>query len=313
MRDDRNVLAALVPLAASQLGLNEDLVEKDFWVTEILRSLQSVPDGVSLIFKGGTSLSKGFALIERMSEDVDILLHGENLSNVVRNTSLVDITSTVSRHIGIKAVTVHSEKGRKLVSRFMYGEKEMRIGTPGVLLELGFRGHPQPSRKVTMTSYLAQYVASRSDRDEIQYQEFAPVTLELLAPERTLLEKIFAVHCAAEKVPESAEEVRLMARYYYDIKLLLDNADVRDGLRKLGNLETYCRVELIAAGVGQPFPGPDRPAGGYAESVAFHPGVALLEVLEPAYAAALEFVFLSKPRPSLLECINTVIRWAEIL
>jgi hypothetical protein len=312
LRDSRDDLAALIAPAATQLGLSEELVEKDFWVTEILRALQAPPEGVSVIFKGGTSLSKGFQLIQRMSEDVDILLHGE-LSGAQRKRALRETTDGVSKHIGLPAILERDEKDRKLVSRFTYGERSMEIGTPGVLLELGFRGYPQPSRTVSMISYLAEYVATRQDRDEIRYQELATVTLHLLAPERTLLEKIFALHCVATNFPDTTEQVRSLARYYYDVKFLLDDERVRDGVKDLGNLETYCREELVSAGVGSPFPGPDRPAGGYAESSAFHPPEPLLEVLAPAYEVALEFVFLGTPRPTLHECIDTVIRWGAIL
>jgi Nucleotidyl transferase AbiEii toxin, Type IV TA system len=301
----------LLPLAASQLGLNEELIEKDFWVTEILRALQYPPDGVHVIFKGGTSLSKGFQLIQRMSEDVDILLHGK-LSGANRKRVLQELTARVSKHIGLTAVAIRDEGDRKLVSRFVYGDRTMEIGTPGVLLELGFRGHPQPTHTVEMTSYLADYIATLSDAS-IQYQELEPVTLDLLAPERTLLEKIFALHCAAADFPKTAEQVRVLARYYYDVKFLLDDANVRSGVTALGNLDTYCKEELVNAGVGAPFPGPERPAGGYAESVAFHPTAPLLAVLAPAYEAALRFVFMNTPQPALQECIDTVIQWGSLL
>ena len=58
------------------LGLHSQFVEKDYWVTQTLRILYEDYPG-HFIFKGGTSLSKGFGLIERFSEDVDVLVVGE--------------------------------------------------------------------------------------------------------------------------------------------------------------------------------------------------------------------------------------------
>lgn len=59
----------------AQTGLFESSVEKDFWVCWILEKLFSLPDiGNGLTFKGGTSLSKGWKLIERFSEDIDIVI-----------------------------------------------------------------------------------------------------------------------------------------------------------------------------------------------------------------------------------------------
>jgi hypothetical protein len=62
-----------VDAAAEQLGILPVAVEKDYWASEVLRVLQSDFDD-DFIFKGGTSLSKGYRLIERFSDDVDVLV-----------------------------------------------------------------------------------------------------------------------------------------------------------------------------------------------------------------------------------------------
>jgi hypothetical protein len=62
--------------AAARLGVAERQVEKDYWVTETLRELVRRFDG-EFLFKGGTSLSKGYRLVERFSEDIDLLLLSE--------------------------------------------------------------------------------------------------------------------------------------------------------------------------------------------------------------------------------------------
>ena len=53
---------------------NQVAVEKDWWVTVILKALFQTSCSESLIFKGGTSLSKGWNLIERFSEDIDLAI-----------------------------------------------------------------------------------------------------------------------------------------------------------------------------------------------------------------------------------------------
>ena len=71
-RDDR---AALVELGAAETGLPEAIVEKDLWVCYLLDYLFHRSEfKESLIFKGGTSLSKAYGLIERFSEDIDLIL-----------------------------------------------------------------------------------------------------------------------------------------------------------------------------------------------------------------------------------------------
>ncbi len=59
---------------ATQIGLPANAVEKDWWVVHTLQAIFSMECAAHLVFKGGTSLSKGWKLIERFSEDIDLVL-----------------------------------------------------------------------------------------------------------------------------------------------------------------------------------------------------------------------------------------------
>lgn len=72
--DEKRILISQV---STQLGLTTQAIEKDWWVTLALRALFSLPMNNHFIFKGGTSLSKGWKLIDRFSEDIDIALSPE--------------------------------------------------------------------------------------------------------------------------------------------------------------------------------------------------------------------------------------------
>ena len=76
LRDDPRLLTIAVRRVADQTGIPAAHIEKDFWLTEALRRMAAVADAerFTLLFKGGTSLSKAFRLIERFSEDVDVLV-----------------------------------------------------------------------------------------------------------------------------------------------------------------------------------------------------------------------------------------------
>jgi predicted nucleotidyltransferase component of viral defense system len=64
---------------ADKLSLSDDIVEKDWWVVHTLGLIFQMDCASSLIFKGGTSLSKGWDLIQRFSEDIDLVLDREFL------------------------------------------------------------------------------------------------------------------------------------------------------------------------------------------------------------------------------------------
>lgn len=74
LRDHPDDLAALVIRTSEATGIPAAFVEKDVWVVELLRSVSTPVDRALAVFKGGTSLSRAYGLVERFSEDVDILL-----------------------------------------------------------------------------------------------------------------------------------------------------------------------------------------------------------------------------------------------
>lgn len=65
LRDSADDLFALVGATSEHFGIPQEFVEKDYWVTELLRSTAQPVQDALVVFKGGTSLSKGFGLIER--------------------------------------------------------------------------------------------------------------------------------------------------------------------------------------------------------------------------------------------------------
>ena len=101
-------------IATSQLkNIAEIYVEKDYWVTLALHSIFSNEIGKSCIFKGGTALSKCNRLIDRFSEDIDIVLlkQEKESSNQLKN-KLKKITKIVGEHIPeIEIVGITNKKG----------------------------------------------------------------------------------------------------------------------------------------------------------------------------------------------------------
>ena len=70
LHNDKDLFTEVITEANAQTGIAESIIEKDYYVTMILKLLaKSSPD---MVFKGGTSLAKCFHLINRFSEDIDI-------------------------------------------------------------------------------------------------------------------------------------------------------------------------------------------------------------------------------------------------
>src|SRR5215831_18088811 len=126
LRDHPDDLYARVSAASEAMHIPVEFVEKDFWVTELLRSVvsEATAAGAVAVFKGGTSLSKAYRIVERFSEDVDILLVPRSgLGAEARHRVLKQICRTAAAHFGLVAGdgdVIQSETGIKRNVRFAY-------------------------------------------------------------------------------------------------------------------------------------------------------------------------------------------------
>jgi hypothetical protein len=89
---DESGFASLLTQVADQTGIAPALVEKDYWITHALWALHET--GLDLWLKGGTSLSKGFGIIERFSEDLDLMVERGRVA------TLPDVSSWTSLNKG---------------------------------------------------------------------------------------------------------------------------------------------------------------------------------------------------------------------
>lgn len=100
LHEDREVFRDLIDQVADDIGRTPSVVEKDYYITMILRMLATQLE--NCVFKGGTSLSKGFHVIDRFSEDIDITFNehiGENRRKKLKNVVLRGIGETLGMPI----------------------------------------------------------------------------------------------------------------------------------------------------------------------------------------------------------------------
>ena len=125
---DPDAVAVLAAQVADRTGYPAAHVEKDFWVTEVLRGVaRTAADlGVEIVLKGGTSLSKAYRLIERFSEDVDVLVILPTDTTGAKERVLKALVAGAADATRVEAVSVGSAttKGVKRGARFHYGSTD---------------------------------------------------------------------------------------------------------------------------------------------------------------------------------------------
>ncbi len=233
---------------AARVGIKPQHVEKDFWVCWTLKQLFALPQiGEHLTFKGGTSLSKAYKIIERFSEDIDITISRDYLgfggshdpqnapSGKKRKQWLEELKTACRSFV---ATSLQTELHKRLSSRlpttsfdlgldpqdsdqqtlnFRYptcwpGETDGYFGK-FVRIEMGARSDTWPNQLLPVKSYVAQEYPARFDDAE--------ALVQVLAVERTFWEKAALLHEENCRPTERPVKPR-MSRHYSDLERILE-------------------------------------------------------------------------------------------
>ena len=288
--------------AAERLGISPTAVEKDYWVSEVLRVL-AAEFGGDFVFKGGTSLSKGYRIVERFSEDVDVLVLPGERGRGATDTLMKNMgTSAAAGVVGTCEAVGDRETGRHRSYEIGYpaAREPIPLIRTRVLLEMGVRGGPHPHETLPIGSLLGDALAG-AGTDLAEFADLAPFDVAVLHPGRTLLEKLVLIHGLAQKLaadPSTPVPAR-NGRHFYDVYQLLGDSRVRHLLDDRGQVsEVMASVEEISR---QYFGGGGaevRPTAGFAACPAFDPGSQVSALLRAGYETTMpELYFGAKPLP----------------
>jgi predicted nucleotidyltransferase component of viral defense system len=260
MDDDRR--RQIFEQTSAQMNLAEVAVEKDFWVCWTLDKLFRLPCGQHLTFKGGTSLSKAWHLIERFSEDIDITIHrdalgfgGDNAphaapSKTQRRKRLKQLKAACERYIaGTLATELYEVIVADLPKENAWSlqldaddSQTLLFEYPSVFpvqaeylrrwvkIEMGGRADVEPSDNVVIQSYVAEAFPDLLSNTN--------VNVRAIRPERTFWEKALLLHEEGFR-PDEKQRKAGMARHYYDLFRMIQ-ADV--GAQAAVDMELFSNI-----------------------------------------------------------------------
>lgn len=260
--------------------------------------------------KGGTSLSKAHRLIQRFSEDVDLIAvlpaGGKRARDVTLKVFMAGVAITTGIEPRVDGSTTTKGEKRSAVVDYPTASTS-GVLRPGVLIEIGTRGGALPQRRLAVQSLIVEH--AESGGLPIDFDEAAPVSLLVLEPVRTLVDKLVLLHHAATE----GDDVRkaATARHYYDVDRLLRDDNVVAQLRDLP-------VDVLAREVCQHsraagMPTADRPSGGFGSSPAWHQ--ASTRVAADAYKNTVlrSLVWPNAPRSTFEQCCARIQELAGLL
>ncbi len=230
---------SLLRILEKEMGILAGLIEKDYWIMHVLHALKK--QGFLFVMKGGTSLSKGYGIIDRFSEDIDIQIYPpENLGVVsdpgnkskeailsrkkyydwlAEQIKIEDITSVV-RDTSFDNVKTYNSGGIRLLYESV--ADKVQGAKVGILLEVGF-DTVTPNSNLTIGSW----AFDRAVNAGISIEDNRAIDVACYHPGYTFVEKLQTIITKFRVEKEKGLEKPNLMRQYYDIYSLLNHPIVQ--------------------------------------------------------------------------------------
>jgi len=303
--------ADLIRIVANDQGIAPGLVEKDYWIMQSLYGLQQL--GMTFELKGGTSLSKGYGLISRFSEDIDIRIEPptdpavmigrnhdkpahvqsrKNFYDRLAQTIAIDGITSIERDTAFDEPRQYRSAGIRLTYASINGSIEGL--KDGVLLEVGF-DDVAPNEARDISSWAYDFAASRVEIIDNRAKGVA-----CYHPGHTLVEKLQAISTKFRQQQETGTFPPNFMRHYYDVYSLLPDPTVQAFVGTRGYLDHKAKR----------FPKADNPV--IIENEAFIlSDPATRATLQKAYAASSALYF--RGQPAFDDILTEIAKWAPKL
>ena len=221
----------LIRIVAEEQSIDPALIEKDYWIMHCLFGLQKA--GMTFELKGGTSLSKGYGIIQRFSEDIDLRINpptemnipiGHNQDKPAQRQRRKEFYDWLASEIRIEGLyecqrdtlfddTKYRSGGIRLLYKTFSAPLE-GVKT-GILLEVGF-DDVNPNEPQDMSSWAYEYAAKK-----VPALDNRPKGVPCYHPGYTLVEKLQTISTKFRKQQETQVFSENFMRHYYDVYCLL--------------------------------------------------------------------------------------------
>lgn len=241
LHEDKELFKEVIIGTAEECGEVVPIVEKDYYVTLLLKQLSDkCPE---CVFKGGTSLSKCYHVIDRFSEDIDISFSNK-LTQGERKKLKNNIISSISDELGLPIIDWDKTRSRRDYNCYTFSYSPIegyatrgRL-VQGVKMEVSLSSISFPTVKLSVDSYVYKFL-SKDNMDIVDEYGLQPFYMNVQDIDRTLIDKIFAICDYYLK-----GEIKRYSRHIYDIYMLLPKVKLDNNFKKLVIQVRAVRAEM---------------------------------------------------------------------
>lgn len=246
LHENERLFRQAVIATAEMLHIPEIFIEKDYWVTCALHAVFHDPIGEHTVFKGGTALSKCFGLIERFSEDIDLVVkheEGETDNQLKRRIKTVgQVVSSLMPEIEVEGLTRKMGMNRKTAHQYpvtfsgSFGQVRDVI-----VLEATWFGYYEPYSQRQLSTYIYEMMIARGQEELAVENDLLPFSVNVLELTRTLCEKIMSL-VRFSYSDDPIRDLRMKIRHVYDLHQILENEEMLSFFNSSDFDEFICRV-----------------------------------------------------------------------
>lgn len=234
---NKKELSAAIRATSEYYKINPVFVEKDYWITLVLKRLSESKFKNDVVFKGGTSLSKGYNLINRFSEDVDIaVLNVDKISGNKVKTIIREVEKEISIDLTEDAENKKSSKGSRFRKSYYFFPKSDVNGiysgiSDQLIIEINSFANPIPYQEREITSMISRFLASNNQKELLNKYELMPFRILVLSKYQTMIEKTASlIRFSFEDNP--IDGILSKIRHFYDLYYLFIDSQVKKAMGK---------------------------------------------------------------------------------
>lgn len=229
LHDDKDLFETVILGASDKYKIAPVILEKDYYVTFFLREI--VKRQPNIIFKGGTSLSKCYHLINRFSEDIDLNIECETKPTEGQRRKLVADIKEIISEFNFTLCNRDDIRSRRDFNRFNVDVNSIFSSDyikHDLIVETSFFIRSYPNVTMNVTSYIYEYLKSVDRKDLVKEYNLEPFEIKVQSVERTFVDKIFAIcdYYLDEKIDEHS-------RHLYDLYKMSEIVKIDNSLKEL--------------------------------------------------------------------------------
>ena len=223
-RENKDEWKQIIETVAAEEHRTTQMVEKDTIQSMFLLGLSR--SEIQFVFKGGTSLSKAYDLIDRFSEDIDLSMNRKPTESEKKKTKT--LIMNIAENLGCMLVNPEDIQSRHSYNKYVFEYESLFSDIPlEMIIETSFYQAVYPVESHVVHSFIGRFCEERDIVLPIPF-EAAIVEMPVQSLERTFIDKVFAI--CDYRIQDMQDRD---SRHLYDIAKILPNVDMSDNLSEL--------------------------------------------------------------------------------